>query len=274
MRRREINILASSDPNAGAQNVSSDGSRFDITLYEPIQVPSDAENVTVTMEEATVWWTIPNIVTGVNDQFKVVDDGTHSGTALTYNITIPQGLYDLSGLNQTLQREIAQYPGGDPTSSPSLIALSGDTATNKVEITVNYTGVQIDFTIANSCRVILGFNSQVLGPTVAAPTVYVADNVAGFNVVNSLIISSDIVSRGIRFNNTYSQILDQVLITVAPGSQIVQTKFRPPVIDESRLAGAIINRISFQLTDENLNAVNTAGEAYTARIVIRYEVKI
>ena len=71
----EISLIVSSDPDAGAINVSSDGSQFEIQLDgEGIVIPKDAINVNVSVEESTVWWVIPNIITGENDTFYVYGD--------------------------------------------------------------------------------------------------------------------------------------------------------------------------------------------------------
>lgn len=267
-----IPFLFSSDPDAGALNRSSGGDKFEVNLQEPINIPPMARNVTVSMETATVWWVVPNIITGTNDLMSVIDTGAGSGTAHTYSITIPQGLYDLSGLNEAIVREIGNDPLGAGFLATPLISLSADTSTNKVELNINYVGVSVDFTIAQSFRDIVGFNSAVVGPPAAAPTVYLADNTAAFNTVNSFLIHSDIVSRGMRFNGNYSQILDQVLIDKPPGSLLVQEKFRPPVIVEPTLRGQPRNIIRFWLTDESNQAVNTNGEYYTCQIVIKYDI--
>ena len=66
MVEREINMLASSDPNTGAINVSEDGSRFEIQLEDAIQIPSQAVNTQISVEEASVWWVVPNIIEGKN----------------------------------------------------------------------------------------------------------------------------------------------------------------------------------------------------------------
>ena len=262
---QEINILASSDVLSGASNVSADGSQFEIQLDEPIHIPANAINTTISVEEASVWWVIPNIITGKNDKFYMTyNDGINP--VLNLNITIPQGLYDLSGLNQAILREIENL--GAPTA-PSLIFLSADDATQKVELVMNYAGITIDFTPIDTFRDIIGFNSQIIGPTIAAIT-QVADNVAAFNQVNYFLIHSDLTTKGIRFNNTYNQSVFQVLIDVPPGSQIVSRPFNPPRISADELTGASRKTIRFWLTDDKNRRVNTNGEVFSCRMVIKY----
>ncbi len=273
MLRLEIPLIASSDTAVGAVNVSTAGDFFQIELAEPIEIPREATNITVSMEESTVWWVVPNILDSTagasqNNLMKIVDTGVGSGVAGTFNLVIPQGLYDLSALNQTIVRELASA-GAGVTPDP-LITLSADDATQKVEITAHYIGISVDFTISNSFRDILGWGSVVLGPTIAVLTTFLAPNVAAFNVINYFLVHCDVVTRGVRYNNTYSQVLDQVLIDVAPGSQIISAKFRPPEIPEPDLAGTIRNTIRFWITDDQLRSINTNDETWSARIVIKY----
>lgn len=273
MLRYEIPIIASSSTTAGATNVSANGDYFQIELSEPINISKDATNISVSLEEATVWWTVPNILDSTaganqNNLMTIVDTGAGTGVPATYIITIPQGLYDLSAFNQTVLRELAN---AGAVTAPSLLNFSADDATQKVEVTMNYIGISIDFTVLYSPRLILGFASAIVGPSIATPVTYTATNIAEFNQVNYFLLHSDICTRGVRYNNTFSQVLDNILINVSPGSQIISSKVRPPIISEPGLAGAIRNNIRFWLTDDQLRSVNTNGEEFSARIMIRYD---
>ena len=263
----EISLLVSSDPASGASNVSADGSSFEIQLEDGLQIPKDAINVNVAVEESTIWWVVPNVVTGVNDKMYIFGDIEGGGTQL-FTITLPQGLYDLSGLNNAILREL-EIAGARVTTEP-LILLSPDEATQKVQIRFNYPNVTIDFSQPDTPREILGFDSLVYGPYVGAPQDVLAPNIAGFNTINYFLITSDLVQRGIRRNNSYNQVISQVLIDVSPGSQIISKPFNPARTNAQELAGVKRTNLRFGLTDENNDPVNTAGEFWTARIVIHY----
>ena len=89
----EISLLVSSDPAQGASNVSQDGSSFEIQLDDPIVIPRDALNVTVSVEEASVWWVVPNIISDENDTFYVFGDLQAGGTQLAGTVEqYPSGL--------------------------------------------------------------------------------------------------------------------------------------------------------------------------------------
>ena len=263
----EISMIVSSDPNAGAINRSADGSYFEIQLQDGLQIPKEALNINISVEESTVWWVIPNIITGQNDKMYITGPDT-SDVVQNYVLTIPQGLYDLSGLNQAILREL-ELQGAKIDPEP-LITLSPDEATQKVEVRFNYDTVSINFIPTDTPRIIIGFDGTVYGPYAGAPFTVLAPGLAQFNQVNSFLIHSDLTSRGIRFNNAYNQTISNVIIDVSPGSQIVSRPFNPAKINSPELAGAKRSNIRMWLTDDSNRRVNTNGEYWTARLVIHY----
>jgi hypothetical protein len=359
MLPEEISLVVSSDPDAGAVNRSADGSYFEIQLDDGLQIPKEALNVNVRVEEATIWWVVPNIITGQNDKIYItgedapvitsyetmgfdanntmsltgaifdilqstggplpvgsflvgdtinVESGalagssfvitninadqanqinfdvnptssnqtvgnwtfsrTRQGTPNNYVITIPQGLYDLSGLNQAIQRDLENL--GARTDPEPLISFTPDAATQKVEMRINYDDVTVDFSQPDTPRLILGFDSTIYGTYPSAPIEILAPNIAQFNQINYFLVHSDLVNKGIRFNNRYNQTISQVLIDVAPGSQIIHKPFNPAKSNAMELAGAKRNVIRFYITDDKQRQVNTNGEYWTCRIVIDY----
>jgi len=264
---QEISMIISSDPDNGATNISSDGSSFEVQLQDGLKIPKDALNVSISVEEANVWWVVPNINPGVND--KIYITGPNNLDVITnFVLTIPQGLYDLTGLNQAILRELENQQA--KINPDPLITLSADEATQRVEIRFNYSTVSIDFSPTDTPRIILGFNGQVYGPFANVPQTLPAPNVAQFNQVNYFLIHSDLTNKGIRFNNNYSQTIAQVLIDVPPGSQIVSKPFNPAKISATELTGTNRTNLRFWLTDDKDRRVNTNSEYWSARVVIKY----
>jgi hypothetical protein len=261
----EVSMIVSSDPNNGAANVSSDGSYFEVQLQDGLKIPKDALNVNISVEEATIWWSVPNIITGEND--KIYMSGPDPlDVVQNYVLTIPQGLYDLAGINEAIARELES--AGAKFDPEPLVSLTPDEATQKVQLRFNYATVSIDFTPNDTPRAILGFDAAVYTPLPTNPIL--APNVAGFNTINYFLIHSDLTNKGIRFNNNYNQTIGQVLIDVSPGSQIVSKPFNPARINAQELAGANRTNLRFWLTDDEDRRVNTNSEYWTARIVIHY----
>ena len=258
----EITFIASSDPALGAINRSADGSRFSFQLETPLHVPKTAVNVSVAVESATVWWSIPNIITDQNDRLFISQAGN------VWNITIPQGLYDLPALNNAIAVGLENI--GAPQVNGALITLIPDQATSKVIIRCDYPNIVIDFTQALTFRDILGFNSQVLANGIVSPFNFTAPNVAQFNTVNYFLAHGDLTYDGIRVNGVGNQTLAQILITVPPSSQIVYQPTNPAKIQTPELAGSLRSNLSFWLTDDKNRPVNTNGEFWSLRIVVRY----
>jgi len=258
----EIPIVVNSGSDAGASEINEQGSQFTIRLNDPILMPNDLINCTVQVDEATIWWTIPNIsVENSNNKFY------YTYLTVDYNITLPNGLYSISDLNNTIERLVEEQ-----TNVSGLFTFGPDNATQKTIITANVAGAVIDFTQADTIREIIGFNSQLL-PAAGVSVedeFFLADETSNFNSIQYFLIHSDIVDQGIRTNNTYTQTISQVLIDVKPGSQIVSREFNPPKSNALNLNGRKIDRIKFWLTDQDNNLVDTNGEVFGCRLVIKY----
>ncbi len=265
MNTYEIPIIASSSPEAGATNIQLDGSSFEIRLQQPILMPHNLQNCTVQVDEATVWWTIPNISAALgNNQFYF------EHLATPYVITIPDGLYSVSDLNTTIDRELVTATG-----ISGLVTLSADNATQKVEILINQAGSQIDLTPLDTFRDIIGFTSQKVPVAVSVGSYsQLGDNVAAFNTIEYFLLHCDLIGQGIRVNDTYNQTVAQILIDVKPGSQIVSREFNPPKSEALQLAGQTIDRIKFWLTDQDNNEIDTHDEVFGCRMIIKYTLRI
>jgi hypothetical protein len=157
---QEISMLVSSNPINGARNISSDGSYFEIQLQDGLKIPRNAINVNISVEEASIWWVVPNIITGENDKLYITGPDNNNNQQ-NFILTIPQGLYDLTGLNNAIVRELENNNAKTDSVIGPLIQLVADQATQKVILRVNYVNTSVDFTQTKTCREILGFNSQV-----------------------------------------------------------------------------------------------------------------
>lgn len=265
----KLPFIFSSDPDSGAQNITADGSSFEVNFDRPVVIPRRAKNCYITVQNSTAWWNIFNVVESVNDQIDVeYFDGI---LTVNFTITIEPGLYDLDHLSEEIGRELLAN-----NVPQDLFVLVPDQATQKSVIQFNYSGVQLDFNIARNFASLLGFDLRLV--PLAGQTTGVqfekSDNIANFNTIEYLLIHSDLVSRGIRINNKYQNVISQLLIDVAPGSQIVDTPFNPPEIPANELIGEKRKNIRVYLTDQNSVPVDTQGEFFSCRMVIHYSMKV
>ena len=259
MITHHIPLILSSSTASGAINKSSDGSFFQVSLENGLLIPYNAKQCWIVCQAAEVWNTSPNIITGKNDLIYFNDV---MGALL---ITIPQGLYDLTLLNAEINRQIV-----DSGRDSDTIVILGNSATQKTYIQFQDIGASVDFTQPQTIRTILGFDSIIVGPSVSANELFMSQEEASFNNIDYFIIHTDLVSRGIRINNKYSQAVAQVLIDASPGSQIVSQPNNPPEIPAFELIGDKKTILNVWLTDQDNNRVFTAGEDFSLRLVIYY----
>jgi hypothetical protein len=177
----------------------------------------------------------------------------------------------LTELAATLSREFVEL--GFPAD---LLSWGSDNATQKVVLTFNYAGTQIDFTVPNSVNTILGFAALLYPqfvPSVAGETA-VAPNVANFNTLSGYLIAADLVDQGIPINATGQSIIASVPITAKPGSTINYQPFFPIPVNARGLIGNPRSTIIVRLLDQNGDDIDTLGESWSVQIQIKYDIPL
>jgi hypothetical protein len=251
------------------QNVRNN--EFTVNLYNSITFPAEALSVEVALYSANIWNSNPNILDGTggtitnNKLYIAYDDGLGGGV-VNYVITLPNGLYSVDGLSSTISLEIEAL--GLPAD---LITFIADSSTQKITIRYNYALTQIDFTQADTFRVILGYNSRLspLAPS-AIGTLDQADNVANFNQINGwLILAPDLLRDGIPVNSTASAVLGQVPINASPNSLVNFEPSNLNFINCDHLRKARISNLTFKVTNELLQDIINV-ESWQFSVIFRY----
>jgi hypothetical protein len=211
-------------------------------------------------------------------------------------LSIPEGLYNIDQLGEAM-RLVMRQNGLSAEEANSFFGLDGDNATQLCVIYLNCpvagssfnAPYAIEFGVAgkNGFESLLGFDNwprgglpgparRLLGnyPGAGGDGTYsfIADSVAAFNRLNYLLLHTDLVPRGIRFNGNFNQIVAQVLVDVGAGQQIVYAPFNPPISDAANLVGAQRTTAQFWLTDDTNQPVNTFGETWSMRLVFKYKI--
>lgn len=269
--KKTISMVFTSDPAQGARQIGTNPNSYDafqVQFDEPIAIPKNAIECTLEVDSTVIWNNEANVVAGVNNTLRVTGPDT-SDVVTVFDIVIPEGSYSVSEFNQSVQTLLANQ-GAKITPDP-IISITPDEATQKIDIRLNYITSVVDFTQPNSCYNLLGFlSTSVLGPPTISGESILAPNEANFNVINYYLIASDLVSQGLRFNNTYRQIINQTEISVRPNSQIVSTPYNPVIITCPELVGQVRSNVSFRLLKDDLTPANTRGEYYSLRMTINY----
>lgn len=262
--KKNFSYIFNSDPDSGSQGLSSDGSQFQVTLNTALYIPKGAIEASAGVLQANIWNTSPNISPAFNNN--VFTFTTTQAPAGTYTINIPEGLYSLNGLNTYLSSQFVNL--GLPST---LFSLGGDFATQSTILLVEFSGDSVNFTVPNSVRTVLGFNSEIL----TAPSnnfSFFSENPAEFNRNNSYIIASNFVSQGIPVNNQSAGIIATVPIDVAPGSQINYQPQNVIWFDIGELIGNQKLNINFRLLNQNLQPTPTAGQFWALTLMVRYNI--
>lgn len=263
---KELSYFFSSSVKNGALNVSGNGDRFSVQLNNPIALPIEAIHATLEVVSATIWNNVFNISQAIGNNRLYVTTGENNIV-----IVIPDGLYGVPELVTVFKREFVNQ--GQPAD---LLIFSSDAATQKIVIESPYAATTADFTQANNCREILGFNARIVPslpgePTGAGWEVY-GDSVAEFNRTNSFLIKSDIISNGIPVNSISDGTIAEVLIVARPGSQINYAPYHPTRSNATELIGRSKNFFTFRLTDQLGREVETNGEDWSFEVVLRYQI--
>ena len=252
-------FTSSQNQNNQAKNVSSDGSSFSVQLDSPISIPRGAVGITLELTQASIWNNAFNISEEIkNNKFRYYQGDTW------ITITIPDGQYSLSALNDYLGQQFLTQPLAE-----DFIQIASDEPTQKSILVFSTSSARVDFTLVDSCRDVLGFNPRIVLST-AINDIELSDNVARFNRVNSYLIKTNLIGNGIPINSKTNGIIASIPITSAPGSLIVYSPAHPIQADASSLVGGSTNYFTFSLLDQQERAVSTNGESYSFVVVIRY----
>lgn len=279
--QREISWFLSSNPALGAQNVSKNGSYFEIYLQEPFSLPSNATNVTCELNSAVVWNSQYNITTGVNDLFYYSTTPIAGGAQTDHVVEIPSGNYDLTLLSFELSALIL---AATPTVAPGSLALGLRGAYAVLELLIRPGGTRyisrVQMGQPQDCSQIIGFLPQDLVWTLPVVVNNSQDFISDLapaikDGVRDWFLSTTLVNRGIRINSTFNSVLATINFSdCPPGCQLLFEPPNPkPVFTD--LSGGTIGFVASYLTDVATGLpVNTNGEYWSFIAILRYEIPI
>jgi hypothetical protein len=256
-----VTFFLSSSPTAGAENVSADGSGFEINLNSPLAIPASAKALELCVSQAGILNTSPNISASFgNNTFRYT---TTTAPAGVYDIVIPDGLWSLSGLGSYLSTQFINNG-----HSGALFTLTGQDSTQKSVLTIASAGDSAQLASApNSVGPLLGFTTDVAAP-VANFNAF-SQNIAVFNRNISYTIRSNICN-GLMVNRATSGVIAAIPITARPGSRINFDPRQLTWIPCQELSGTSRTQLNFQLGNQDLAATPTAGEIYTFVVQVRW----
>jgi hypothetical protein len=254
-------VIGSSNPSAGALDTNAAGNAFKMSFREQLPLPAKRD-IRVGVSSATFWNTMPNIIAGENDTLVVTTPRDSDGVDVAYPIQLAPGLYAVEDLNTAITE--ALISAGARVSAGSPIELRPEYPTGLTKVVYNYVTTELDLTAADSIADLIGWARASYGPHIVG---YVEKGtaIAQMNSVNSVHISSDVVSGGLPTNGSYENVAAKINITADVGSQQV---FEPRRGAYSPASSNKIQNIRFAITDEN-NIPITMSEYWT--VELRFE---
>jgi hypothetical protein len=247
-------IAKNTDPKSSFQIVvSSDKTRFKTRFNPPIQL--DKKKIyEIALVNLETYYSFPNI-DSTNNYFRYSPDGGVSW----FEIYLPEGSYDITDINDTIQQKMRQNGHYDTVNEEYYITISANTNTLKSVLTLS-NNYQVDFRQPISISSVLGFNNDIYTLDFQE-----SENVVNILSINSLLVNIDIIS-GSYVNGASQNTIYSFFPNVSPGYKIVETPvnlvYLPVTLDT-------IHSLESSLTDQNGNLLNLRGEKLTMRFHIR-----
>ena len=207
-----------------------------------------SKNYQVCLINASMWYSWYNI-NNENNKFKYYNGSTWK------IIGIPPGAYNIVDIDSNLKHNMKQNGDWDTTNDKSYISITPNYNTSKSMVELQ-NGYKVNFTIDNSIRTILGFNSKIIENN----GFHSSDNIVQITEVDTVQIHCDLITDSY-INGTTSSVIYVFTPSVPPGYLInIHPTQRFNISISKR---GLINNINFSLHDQNNNLINMNNERVT-----------
>ena len=171
-------IAQNTEPKSSLQIiVSANKTRFKTRFNPPIGLDKE-KKYEIALVNLETYYSFPNIDATKNYFRYSPDDG-----ASWFEIYLPEGSYDITDINDTIQQKMRQNNHYDSANEEYYITISANSNTLK-SVLILENNYQVDFRQPNSISSVLGFNNDI----------YTLDFQESENVVNILSINSLLVN--------------------------------------------------------------------------------
>lgn len=203
----------------------------------------------IALHSLETYYSFPN----VDDQNNKIRVSLDNGT--TWNdLTFAVGCYEHKDINEELQRLIVAV-GGKKTD----VILQANKNTFQSIMTIRGT-VQVDFTIDNSIRTVLGFNSKIY-----AQGRHLSEHTVNIMRVNSIFVHTDVIGSAY-VNGSQAPVIYSFFPDIPPGGKII---VQPRVLIYLPISLSVISHLTSWLTDQHNQALNLRGEELTIKYHLR-----
>ena len=228
--------------------LSDNKSRIQSNFNNPIHFSSDCKHE-IGLISLESYYSFPN-VDEKNNLFKYRKDQKTEWKI----ITIPVGCYELKNINEVIQREIKNNGGKKDD-----IIIQPNQNTFQCILTIK-DPYEVDFTIDNSLRTILGFDKNIY-----KSGRHSSEHPVNILRVNSILVHCNLIGSSY-LNGIEEPIIFSFFPDVSPGDKIV---IRPNKVIYLPLIINVISQMTVWLTDQNNELLNLRGEELTIKFHIR-----
>ena len=120
--------------------------------------------------------------------------------------------------------------------------------------------VQVDFTIKDSIRTVLGFNSKIY-----TSGRHLSEHTVDIMRVNSIFVHTDVIGSAY-VNGSQTPVIYSFFPDIPPGGKII---VQPRVLIYLPISLSVISRLTSWLTDQNNKPIDLRGEVLTIKFHFR-----
>ena len=201
---------------------------------------------------------IPNIIDGKNNAFDYsVDNGS------TWKvITIDTGAYELSAINNEIQRKMIAEGDFDSNNSLCYITITANESRGTSIINITNTNYRVAFNEEHSIGSVLGFNATDL----LSHGYNESSNKVDIMHINSILVNINIIM-GSYVKGVSSSVIHSFYPNVGFGYKIIEKPTSELIWYP--VSATDISRMELTLTDQDGKLINIGGERLTVRIWVR-----
>lgn len=247
-------LVANTGPKHSFYILISDKNTRIRTRFNPLIQLDKTKSYEMALVSLETYYSFPNI-DATNNNFRYSPDNG----ATWVDINIPEGSYEITDINDYIQRLMKDNGHYDITNDAYYISIEPNNNTLKAVVNIK-APYKVDFTTANSIRTVLGFNSQIYSSGYNE-----SENIVNILSVNSLRVTSDVIGSSYRNGGT-ENIIYSFFPNVGPGYKIVQ---EPLNLIYLPVTLNTISSMETKLVDQNGKLINLRGEELSIRFHIR-----
>ena len=188
------------------------------TQFNPLIELDAGKKYEMSLLNLETYFSFPNIDAS-NNHFRYTPDAegrlVETGDHEWFDVFIPEGCYEITDVNDYIQRTMKDNGHYDAVNNEHSISLEPNTNTLKSVLTIasNY---KVDFTSDNSIRTVLGFNRRTYSEGYNE-----SEQIVNIMNITSLRVTSDIIGASYT-NGSMANVIYSFFPNVGPGYKIIE----------------------------------------------------